>query len=401
MRKHLFLCGFVLFSLLFAAILPAFGESARGLVEEGNEAFGRGEYDTSLKKYQKAGGLVPDSAVVQFNRGAALYRKERYDEAFDAFEQAASQAMTDGDRELETKSRYNMGNSAFRRAERLSLEDPRRGLEEFKRSSGFFQDAVQGSPGFAEAAQNLEISRRAVKQLEELIQQQEQQARDQAQQKQEIADELQKLQQEQQQAAQQSGEMARKQEEAGSGGDAAQQAERQQAITEQTRETGEKLEDLNTGKESQLSNEMAREHVKRALDKQEAAEKELRQNNPAAAQQEQEEAAQELEKAIQQLQQEQDIDKENKGAEWQPEESREQAGQQKQQAGAEQEGRQDPPESLDESAPDAGEQQEETPGAAAAPGSESPEEIINEELRNRKHRALGGGTGYRPVEKDW
>jgi Ca-activated chloride channel family protein len=398
MRKYFFLCGLVLFHLLVTVAGPAFGESARNLVEEGNEAFGRGEYETSLQKYEKARELEPDSAVVLFNRGGALYRQERYDEALNAFEQAASQAMTDGNRELEAKSRYNMGNSAFRRAGQMSRENPRLGLEEFKRSSGFFQDAVKRSPGYTAAAQNLELSRRAAKQLEELIQQQEEQARKQAEQKQEVADELEKLQQEQLQAAQQSGEMAREQEKTGSAGDAGQQAERQESITEQTRETGKKLHELNRQQQGeQLSDEMAGEHVKRALENQEEAEKELQQNNLAAAQQEQEAAALELGKAIQQLQQEQEDSRDKKGTEGQPEESREQAG--------EQAGQQEPQpgeqETQQEPAAETGKQQEETPGAAAAPGSESAEEIINGELQNRRHRPLGGGTGYRPVEKDW
>ena len=238
MQKIFFLYSIALFFLLFPLAGTVFGESIRGLVEAGNEAFARGEYDASLEKYEKAGELKPDSGVVLFNRGAALYRQERYDEALNAFERAASQAMTEGYRDLEAKSRYNMGNSAFRRAERLSREDPRQGLEELKRSSGFFKDAVQQSPEFTLAAQNLEISRRAAKQLEELIQQQEQQAWEQAQQRQEIADELQNLQKEQQQVAQQSGERAREQEQQGSTGKESQQAEKQQAITERTREGG-------------------------------------------------------------------------------------------------------------------------------------------------------------------
>jgi hypothetical protein len=34
-------------------------------------------------------------------------------------------------------------------------------------------------------------------------------------------------------------------------------------------------------------------------------------------------------------------------------------------------------------------------------GAESPEDIINEELKHRKQRSSRGGKGYIPVEKDW
>jgi hypothetical protein len=54
---------------------------------------------------------------------------------------------------------------------------------------------------------------------------------------------------------------------------AAKQAENQKSITERTRATGEKLEQLSQKQDAELSEEMAREHVKRALEKQEEAEK--------------------------------------------------------------------------------------------------------------------------------
>ena len=52
-------------------------------------------------------------------------------------------------------------------------------LDEFKRSSEYFQSALQLDPVLAEAAHNLEVSRMAAKQVEEMIRQQQQQAQQQ------------------------------------------------------------------------------------------------------------------------------------------------------------------------------------------------------------------------------
>jgi tetratricopeptide (TPR) repeat protein len=199
LRLYIQLVGFFIILVLLPS--SVFAESARNLVETGNEAFLSGDYETSLQYYEKAADLDPDSAVVLFNRGDALYKQEKYDEALNVFEGAAAKAMAENDHELEARSRYNMGNSAYRRAEILSRDDLQQAFDEYRRSSDFFQTAVKRNPGFSEAAQNLELSRLAAKQVEELIRQQEQQAREQQQQKQDMAKELENLQKEQQEGA--------------------------------------------------------------------------------------------------------------------------------------------------------------------------------------------------------
>jgi tetratricopeptide (TPR) repeat protein len=386
LRLYIQLVGFFIILVLLPSSVSA--ESARDLVESGNEAFFLGDFETSLQNYEKAADLDPDSAVVLFNRGDALYKQEKYDEALDVFEGAAAKAMENDDQELEALSRYNMGNSAYRRAEILSREDLQQAFEEYRRSSEFFQTAVKRKPGFPEAAQNLELSRLAAKQVEELIQQQEQQAREQQQQKQEIAKELENLQKEQQEAAEQSRDMAQSQQQEGTSDAAAQQAQNQKSITERTREAGEKLGKLSQKQNAELPEELAREHVKRALEKQEEAEKKLQQNNPSDAQKEQKEAARELQKARQQLEQGQD-----------KEQAKESPGQEQESQKTEAE-RQQQQESKN-SAEEPGQQEGEAQPVAETPGRESPEDIINEELENRKYRSLRGGTGYKPVDKDW
>jgi tetratricopeptide (TPR) repeat protein len=379
--------GVIVLILVFSDAVKA--ESLRSLIESGNRAYEQGDYVKSLDSYNKAAAAEPDSAIVQFNRGNALYKKGEYSDAFNVYEQAATRAMEENDSVLEAQSRYNMGNSSYRKAEVLSRENLEKALEEFNRSSEYYQSALNLDPGFSEAVQNLEVSRIAAKQVEELIRHRQQQAQQQQKAEEQIKKDLQELSDQQSDAAEQSKSAALEQQTSGQGTEAAQEtdqlAERQKNITERTKSVNEKLEQLDNQSPPQLSDDMAQEHVKRALDRQEAAQKNLEQKRPGQASVDQQEAAQELQKALQQIEQSNEEDKKKKDS---PEEAQ----------GSENED-QEVQQSLKERN---SEPSREVDSLKDEPESgESPEEIINEELENRKYRRIDGGTGYKAVEKDW
>jgi hypothetical protein len=133
---------------------------------------------------------------------------------------------------------------------------------------------------------------------------------------------------------------------------------------------------------------MAREHVKRALEKQEEAQKGLQQNIPSEAHRDQQEAARELQNALQQLEKSQDKEQNEDRPNQKQERRKAEAEQQKQ------------PE-LQAAAEETGKQNEDDPHVSEAPVGDLPEDIINEELENRKYRSVRGATGYKPVDKDW
>ena len=325
--------GFIFLLLLVPGSVSA--ESARALVASGNEAFSREDFAAALENYEKAAESEPGSAAVHFNKGDALYKQEKYDEALNVFEQAAAEARKEKDQMLEAQTRYNMGNSAYRRAEALGRENPERALEEYKRSSEYYQSAVKLDPSLSEAAFNLEASRIAAKQIEELIRQKQEQAQQQAQQKQEIAEELQNLQQQQKEAAEESRDLARSREQQGVDGAGAQKAEqladKQKSITGRTGEMDEKLERLSRPQNSELPDKMARDHVKKAIEKQVEAEKKLQQNQPYGAHENQQEAARELQEALQQLKKDQEGSQEKESAGREEKGEKEQAGEQQSQ----------------------------------------------------------------------
>ena len=51
------------------------------LVRLGNAAFERGDYGSAVGCYEKAEALITDPGLVAFNKGASLYRLDRYREA--------------------------------------------------------------------------------------------------------------------------------------------------------------------------------------------------------------------------------------------------------------------------------------------------------------------------------
>lgn len=127
------LCG-----LCIGVLLPgpawALGllEKADPTVERGNQAYREGHYEEALQAYEEAAKEKPDSAPLQFDRGNALLKLGKKDEARDAYERALSGA----DQELKARDYYNLGNAlaelgqdpaaarAYRKALALDPRDP-------------------------------------------------------------------------------------------------------------------------------------------------------------------------------------------------------------------------------------------------------------------------------------
>jgi tetratricopeptide (TPR) repeat protein len=106
-------------------------EKNHPLVDEGMEAFERGEYDQALEKFEAADKALPGNAAIAFNRGATLHKLGRNEDALQAF----NQALTLDKGELAEKIHYNEGNvlaaldkkkeaiAEYRRALRLDPKD--------------------------------------------------------------------------------------------------------------------------------------------------------------------------------------------------------------------------------------------------------------------------------------
>jgi len=100
------LCALLILTPGTALALGPF-EKNHPRVEEGMQAYEAGRFDDALTAFESARRELPDNAVVEFDRGNALYKLQRLDEAREAYHRVAD--LDRGD--LQEKDYYNLGNA--------------------------------------------------------------------------------------------------------------------------------------------------------------------------------------------------------------------------------------------------------------------------------------------------
>lgn len=99
--------GLILVPAIFA-FLPgsSYAQNEKTLIKQGNDAYGKKEFEQAITNYKKASEKNPASATATYNLGNALYRNKKTDEAVQAYDNAVTNAPTDLDR---SKAFYNKG----------------------------------------------------------------------------------------------------------------------------------------------------------------------------------------------------------------------------------------------------------------------------------------------------
>ena len=132
--------------------LLAAAQPGRGAVAAGNRLYDEGRYEEAHEQYLEALREAPDSPIVPFNDGNALYRTEELERAMESYRQAAES----GNPAVEAQGWYNLGNALYKQQQ---LEPA---LEAYK-------EALRRNPADTDAKHNFEVT------LEQLEQQQQQQ----------------------------------------------------------------------------------------------------------------------------------------------------------------------------------------------------------------------------------
>jgi tetratricopeptide (TPR) repeat protein len=109
-------------------------------VEDGMQAYEAGRYDDALAAFENARRELPDNAVVEFDRGNALYKLNRLDEAREAYHRVAD--LDRGD--LGSKDYYNLGNAL------AELDQPKDAIAAYRK-------ALLLDPKDDQARHNLEV----------------------------------------------------------------------------------------------------------------------------------------------------------------------------------------------------------------------------------------------------
>jgi tetratricopeptide (TPR) repeat protein len=99
--------------LALAPVLFGFDplRTRNGEIEQGNASMKSGNAEEALKHYDKAVAALPAEAGAHFDRGAALYALQRFDEAGQEFLRATE--AKDG--ALKAQAFYNLGNAFFKK----------------------------------------------------------------------------------------------------------------------------------------------------------------------------------------------------------------------------------------------------------------------------------------------
>lgn len=181
-------------SILCAALFSqAVAQGAgRRQIAEGNKHYAENKFDEANDKYRDAEVANPESPIVHFNIGDALYKKRKYEEALQAYGKALQKS---NDVKLQAQAYYNRGNTLFR-------------LNKWPESILEYQQALKLNPNDNDAKYNLEyvrakIKENAQKQPQDQQQQQQQQQQNQQEQQPQNQPQEKDQQQEQQQQDQQ------------------------------------------------------------------------------------------------------------------------------------------------------------------------------------------------------
>ncbi|UCF06868.1 MAG: tetratricopeptide repeat protein [bacterium] len=351
---------------------PALAESPRSLVSKGNRSLERGDFDKAIELYERASVQASESPIVTFNTGDAYYRKEDYGKARELFEQAALKAE---DLSIEASAWYNMGNCSFRQGQRQVDSDMEKSLEFFQESVRSYMTALEKDPELADAAHNLEVARLVIKDLLDRINKQQEAMKEQQEKMKEIVDSLLAL-IEREERAIALGDSLERDPSKGTKTwtDGVKRLEgSQEGIRQGTLDVQGALDGLFPPDQSPQPVQQAQSHLDTSVVNQDDALEDLGSKEPGGAVPDQQQAVEQMKKALELLAQ----------GEQQPQQQ--QQGEQEQQDQAQQE---EP-------------QQDQEQQEQQQPRDENARAIIEEEKENRKKRQQQAMGKYRKVDKDW
>ncbi len=134
-------------------------------LRDGNNKYLAGEYDEAKRRYDKIiaeSEKFDDKKEAVFNRGNALYRMKKLDEAETDYRKIAENASLAP--ELRADAFYNIGNGYFTRAKDAQGEQKEAWLKD---AIKHYKQALKLNPNDLQAKQNLELAKAILKQEEE------------------------------------------------------------------------------------------------------------------------------------------------------------------------------------------------------------------------------------------
>lgn len=139
-------------------------------VKDGNRLLAEEKFAEALKAYDDAARHAPQSPQVAYNRGLALYRLGKFEEARKAFQDAIKPSHP----EIEARAKYNLGRTAHAEAMEHASE-PKQAIDDLSRAINFYQDALHLDPKQtdADARKNIALAERLRTYFQKRLEQQQ------------------------------------------------------------------------------------------------------------------------------------------------------------------------------------------------------------------------------------
>ena len=118
-------------------------------MREGNALYRSGQYEAALREYEAAARELPDSSVIEFNRGNALFKNRDQEQALDRY----LAALATDDPALASRAKYNIGVIKYRQA-LAAAQKYEDALTLAQAAIGYFRDSLRLDPGHADARYN-------------------------------------------------------------------------------------------------------------------------------------------------------------------------------------------------------------------------------------------------------
>jgi Ca-activated chloride channel homolog len=163
-KKTILIVGWLIVS--FSA--SGMASSKQAEVRKGNDLFTKGSFEDSVKRYEEALKKDPESDIINFNLGTALYKKGDYAQSLSHLQKSL---LTDVPA-LKQKTYYNLGNAFYKDGIRHEKEKIDQAISSLEQSIKQYESALSLNKDDQDAAFNLEFVK---KELERLKKEQEKQ----------------------------------------------------------------------------------------------------------------------------------------------------------------------------------------------------------------------------------
>ncbi|NOX96748.1 MAG: tetratricopeptide repeat protein [Nitrospirae bacterium] len=397
MKKNSRILSFVFLIFLTGAGIPLFAASPSRLVEEGNRLYREGKYNEAIRKYEKASVARPESPRIYFNKGNAYLAEGNLDKARKLLRQAAQKATNV---KLEARAKYNLGNLAFQEAKKYQDKDPQKALSKLEESTRLYRETLDLDSSDEDAKYNLEVARILMKDILDKLKKQQEKQKARQKKANNLAKKLKELIAAQGEELKKTKELETRKAAGNKSPDKVTEStdkelksltERQGKTREKTGKLTKELRDLSRRQTPSKSNRPFAKiagHTDKANLAQALAENELRKGKLPGARANQEEALQELNKALDLLKKPASPPPSPGGNKRKKEEEKKGKQKKGKQKGSQQTGK-------------SKEKKEGLRKKQVQISNTLARDILEQEKKNRELRNLPQANSYQPVDKDW